>query len=140
MKIRVDKKWWNHYVRGQAGKTQSEKESRAECIFSSPGRSWAKGMGAAGGEWLEVETKYVFSDAFNACKLDGGLMHVDAKFIDRIDFAPEFKDLDDFQAAVQKRYAKDWPGSKVQCRVLRSYMKSGFIVDVTGKGEQDADK
>jgi len=122
MRIRVSKDWWKHYVRGQPGKTQAEKESAAERIFSSPGRNWAKSMGESSGKWLDVETDYLFSDQFNTETL-----RVDAKLIDAIDFSPEFSGITAFQAAVQERYDRDWPGRVAQCRVLRYYIKQGFI-------------
>jgi hypothetical protein len=122
MRVKIDEKWWNSYVREQIGKTNAEKSSRAERIFSSPGRKWANRMNEKKGKWLDVETEFLFEDQFNT-----GHIRVMVKHIDGIDFKPEFENIDEFQAAVQERYNKDWPGSKVDLRVLRSYIKSGFI-------------
>ncbi len=79
-------------------------------------------MNNAKEQWLDVETKYLFEEQFNV-----KTMRVMTKHIDGIKFGPEFKDIEDFEKAVKVRYAKDWPGSQVKCRVLRSYIKSGFI-------------
>lgn len=128
MKIRISKDWWTHYVRRQPGKTQAEKECHAERIFSSPGRNWGKGMNAIKGNWIEVETEFLFEDQFNISNPD---LRVYAKDIDGIDFSPEFDNLDEYRQAVQKRYNKDWPGSKVTCSVLAHYIKQGFIKDMT---------
>ena len=122
MRIRISKDWWSHYVRGQFGKTQAEKEARAEVILEGPGRSWALSMGEAAGAWLDVETDYLFEDQFNTESL-----RVNVKYIDAIDFSPEFANVDEFQAAVAARYSEAWPGRVVKCSVLRSYIKSGLI-------------
>ena len=122
MQIRISKGWWSHYVRGQSGSTQADKETSAERIWSGPGRNWAKGMMKAQGQWLAVETKFLFEEQFNVKS-----MRVMTKHIDGIRFSPEFTGIDEFEKAVRARYAKDWPGSKVKCRVLRSYIRSGFI-------------
>lgn len=122
MQIKISKDWWQHYVREQCGKTQAEKESRAEHIWSSPGRKWAKGMVESQGQWLDVETKFLFEEQFNTKN-----MRVMVKHIDGIKFSPEFQGIDEFEKAVKARYAKDWPGSVTKCKVLRAYIKSGFI-------------
>jgi len=124
MKIRISKDWWDSYVMGQPGKTQSVKETNAEHIFSGPGRSWGKSMNEFAGKWVTVETEHLFSDQFNVVE---GNLRVHAKHIDGIDFGPEFENLDEFRAAVQKRYDTDWPGRKAQCGVITSYIKSKFI-------------
>ena len=122
MKVRVSKDWWNHYVREQYGKTQAEKEARAENIWSSPGRGWAETMQESKGQWLDVETEFIFEDQFNT-----KTARVMAKHIDAIQFTPEYANLEEYQVAVQKRYDKDWPGSIVKCAVLSHYIKEGFI-------------
>lgn len=124
MEIRISQNWWSSYVRRQPGKTQAEKECHAECTFSSPGKNWGKGMGSIKGNWVEVETEFLFEDQFNISNPD---LRVYAQDIDGIKFSPEFVNLDEYQKAVQKRYDKDWPGSKVSCNLLRHYIKKGFI-------------
>lgn len=122
MKIRISKKWWSHYVREQPGNTQADKETAAERIWSGLGRKWAEGMRKAKGQWLDVETEFLFDSQFNVKDIRVMVSHIDG-----IKFGPEFKSLDDFKDVVQKRYDKDWPGSEAKCAVLCSYIKSGFI-------------
>ena len=81
-------------------------------------------MTSTQGTWVDVETAYLFADQFNT-----STARVDCCYIDAIDFGPEFANVTEFLAAVQTRYDKDWPGSKVS-QVLARHIKLGNIVDI----------
>lgn len=139
MRCRVSTDWEKLFIADQPGKTWAAKKAAAEPLFfmNSPARPWIDAMREASGKWLEVETEFLFSDQFN---VEG--IRLDARYIDAIDFGPEFSGVDEFLDAVQKRYDKDWPGSDVRKEnVLLSHLKHGLIADLTGgKGEQAVSK
>ena len=78
MQIKISKDWWTHYVREQYGKTQAEKETTAEHVWSGPGRKWAKGMVNSKGQWLDVEAEHLFQDQFNTENMRVMVKHIDA--------------------------------------------------------------
>ena len=127
MKIHIVKHYWSRHVQQQPGKTQAEKESRAEptAALGSPGRAWHETMTKTQGQWIEVETEFLFEDQFNT-----ETARVDCAYIDAIDFSPEFANVEDFLAAVQTRYNKDWPGRKIR-QVLANHITIGNISDQT---------
>jgi hypothetical protein len=129
MRIKITEHYWARHVSSMPGKTGAEKEAMAEptAYKGSPSRPWHDTMTAIQGQWVEVETEFLFEDQFNTDTARG-----ECRYIDAIDFSPEFGDVEEFLEAVQKRYDKDWPGRKVS-RVLANHIKIGNIVDETPK-------
>ena len=119
MRVRIAKNWWERYVSSQIGRTWAEKLCHAERAVHGNCAKWAEGMRAASGKWVEVETEYLFEDQFNIAKPS---VRLELRLIDAIDFGPEFKHVGEFEAAVKKRYEKDWPGREATCHALRHYI------------------
>jgi len=124
VRIRISKNWGERYIQKQPGNTWAEKITHADRALNGACVKWGKGMEQSAGKWVEVETKYLFDDQFNVAEPN---LRVDFQMIDAINFGPEFEGIDEWEAAVQERYDKDWPGSKLEYHVIRSHIKNGFI-------------
>lgn len=106
--------------------------------------NWFAFMDFAAGKWVEVETDYLFDDQFNVGDPPGFVPPADRdprttgarvalRFVDAIDFAPEFKGPEDYLQVAAKRRNADWgdgvvPGSRelinrIACGVLKDETK-----------------
>lgn len=132
MKIRIAKDWRTRWIASFYGKTWGEKKCRAADAERNLCGEWCKGMDAVAGTFVPVDLQFPFADQFNTPDGTGtecGL-RVMAREIDAVDFSPEFADVDQYLEAVAKRYAVDWPGSKVE-RSFANRIAQGTIEDVT---------
>lgn len=87
-------------------------------------RRWYDTVMANAGKWVEVDLEHLFNDQFNAlgCRIE-------QYFVDAFDFLPEFKDVDDYLAAVQKQYDVKWPGTKsTRLPNVKSWIAAGNAV------------
>lgn len=121
MKIKIVDNVREALILHQSGKTFAEKEQRYEGWGPKPQFEYEGKMRDHQGDWMEVDTQYLFDLAFNGIHKSGGLMHVDHTLVTAVDISPEFKTLDEWIAAVQKRYDKDWPGRKVEPSMRARY-------------------
>lgn len=62
------------------------------------------------GEWMQVDTEYLFQNSFNGIGASGGLVHIRALMVDAVDLEDTFNSVEEWQEAVTKHYAKSWPG------------------------------
>lgn len=97
------------------GKTMAEKKT----AYYNSHWQWREALEKSMGEWVEVETDHLFEDQFNTA---------DARFqglwiIKAVDLSPEFKDREEFIAAVQKQYDEKWPGHKVNRYFIDKWTK-----------------
>lgn len=86
-------------------------------------KPWENAMNAMRGQWVDVETEYLFANQFNVASVRVSLGDIDGiRFIDCT--------FQDFQEAVLKRYEKDWPGSiettKQELHRLKKYLENNF--------------
>lgn len=58
------------------------------------------------GKWVDVETEHLFEDQFNTKHA----RFVGLWIVKDINFSPEFKNKDEYLAALQKQYDEKWPG------------------------------
>jgi len=104
--------------------------------------NWFAFMDFAAGKWVEVETDYLFDDQFNVGDPPGFVPPADRdprttgarvalRFVDAIDFAPEFSGPEDYLQEVQKRYDIHWPGGPPVSRELINRLQSGVLKDET---------
>lgn len=104
MKILITDKMDDVYS-SMGGSTRAEQKSNWDRVSIGYKDALLEAMG----KWVEVETEHLFEDQFNTAKARFWGLWI----IKDIDFAPEFKDKEEFLAAVQKQYDVKWPGSKV---------------------------
>ena len=68
-------------------------------------KPWADTMNRMRGQWVDVETEYLFPDQFNVAQARVPLRHVvGIRFIDCT--------FEQFERAVLERYNLDWPGTQ----------------------------
>jgi hypothetical protein len=132
LKIRVANDWRHRWIMSFYGKTMAEKRCAAADAERRLCGEWCKGMEAVAGHFVPVDTEFPFANQFNTPDGTGTVdgLRVMAREIDAIDFSPEFAGVDGFLEAVAKRYARDWPGTKVSDE-LRNRILQGTIEDVT---------
>lgn len=97
-------------------------------IASCPGKTWAEKrskylhlidphytalLTSYQGEWILVDTQYLFTMSFNVILDNNRLFDVQHYLVDKVDISPEFSSFEQWVQAVQDRYNKDWPGTKV---------------------------
>ncbi len=104
MKILITDSWDDVYS-SMGGSTRAEQKVSWERAFPAYKVSLTEAMG----QWVEVETDHLFEDQFNTKNARFGGLWI----IKDIDFAPEFKNKEEYIAAVQKQYNEKWPGIKV---------------------------
>lgn len=92
------------------GKTWAEKRSRYPHIIDPHYTALLTGYQ---GMWVDVDTKYLFTQSFNVVLDNNGLYDVQYYLVDKVDISPEFNSFEEWVAAVQARYDVDWPGTKV---------------------------
>jgi len=127
MRIRIAPNFLYRYQLSFRAGTMAENISLAKAYTreGAAAKPWFDTMMAAAGTWMEVETEHLFEDQFNTESA-----RVDSRYLDGIDFSPEFPDVQAFLEAVQRRYDVDWPGSKV-VHTLERRINLGSIEDLT---------
>ncbi len=114
MKIKLVDDVHHALVMSTSGKTMAEKETRYEMGSGPHVFNYERSLRQYQGKWMEVDTKYLFEMSFNGIMEGGGIIDVQAAWlVQAVDISPEFNNLEEWIAAVQKRYDKDWPGRKV---------------------------
>ena len=140
----IDVSYAASMAKGRGLKTGADYKSFAAQSRQQPTmQGWFAVMGFAAGKWVDVETEYLFADQLNIGDPPGFVpppdrdprttgARVDLRYVDAIDFAPEFSGPEDFLQAVQKRYDTDWPGSSVS-RELINRLACGAMKDETNR-------
>lgn len=124
MRIYIASTAYNLHIAAGPGNVWSLKKAFTESSYRSGTdsyRSWVDTIKKIAGSWVAVETDFLFATQFNIEQA-----RIDMRYVSCIDFAPEFQDIDDYMAHVQKRYDKDWPGVKVD-DFLRNSIACGNI-------------
>lgn len=106
-----------------SGKTRAEKLSLFNYLYGIGGhfkQYWDVLIGYEG-QWVEVDTTYLFTQSFNAILDTNGIFDIQQNIVADVDLSPEFNSIDEWIEAVQKRYDKDWPGTDVKHRMLFWY-------------------
>lgn len=111
MKIHLAKDLEHRCISHQPGNTWAEKLSYFDAFVRSL-NYWTV-LSAYADEWVEVSTKFLFTQSFNAMLDTNGIYHVDQYMVDDVDLSPEFNTIDEWIEAVKKRYDVDWPGTDV---------------------------
>jgi len=124
MKIRIAQDIHHRFTMSQPGRTMAEKMGHVRAAEKNVSR-WMDVMLATQGTWVDVETQFLFAEQFNTKDL-----RVMSRYIDGIDFGPEFSGLEEFYDACQVQYDKNWPGMKVP-RVLEVRINTNQIEDLT---------
>lgn len=115
------------FIRHVYGSTWAEKKSRFQ-LKMDHGDHFPKYftvMNGFDGQWVEVDTEWLFTHSFNAIMDNNGVYDVQQEFVKAVDLEPEFSSIDEWIAAVQKRYDKDWPGT--DCTKEMSFWKDREI-------------
>ena len=137
MRIRVAKDWRYRWTMSFDGKTMAEKKSTAAVAERLVCGEWCKGMDAVAGQFVPVDTEFLFENQFNTPDGIGSKngLRVMAREIDAVDFSPEFEDVDEFMEAVAERYSRDWPGMELSSE-FPNRIAQGTIEDLTPKGKR----
>jgi len=127
MRIKIKADWLAYHIQAQDGSTWAEKRSAAERTADkdSPSRPWYDKMQSTAGTWVQVNKKHLFEDQFNTDTARVGCYYIEA-----IDFSPQFKNADEFLAAVQKNYDKNWAGREAK-PIIKRLIELQQIIDET---------
>lgn len=90
------------------GLTWAEKRSRYSHVIDT---NYATILTGYQGTWVDVDIQYLFTMSFNVILDDNGMFDVQYYLVDKVDISPEFNSFEEWVAAVQARYDKDWPGT-----------------------------
>ena len=133
MKIKITKRFENVYINRFSGKTKEQQRAKAEPYFRkhSLASDWMNNMREIQGNWVKVNTKFIFENSFNVGELDSSTS-LGSEYVTEIDFSPEFKNVDEFLMKIQKKYDRDWPERRVS-RILSKKIKNNTIKDKTPK-------
>ena len=155
MRVKITESIDDHYAAGMAKglgmKTGADYKSFiAQSRQQSSMKSWFAIMDFLAGKWVEVEMKHLFDSAFNIGDPPGFVAPVDRhplvsgarvemRYVEAVDFSPQFRGPKDYLEAVQLRYDVAWPGTKVS-QELMNRLACGAMRDETPQCQMDRDE
>lgn len=130
MRIMISPDWERRWVLGFPGGGDDERQRQAEHAAATEHAEWYRGMSRHAGSFVPVNTGLLFCDRFNTQDGTGTStgIQIHGRYVDAIDFAPEFADVDDYMSAALNCWGHEDD-------YLRNGIQAGTIKDATLRPE-----